>query len=297
LISAGLSIVIPVGYDPVGLEITLSSLDNDYNFEQEIIVINDGADPEVSIVCKKYNVKEIKLKTNVGPAKGRNKAVEISEYEFIAFLDADVRVSDNWAISMFNALQVNDYVAGDIIIDPNLIDGFFHEYDSITAFDIESYMNAGHGVTANLGVRKCVFNKLGGFNSSLRSGEDLEFGDRVTMEDSFKTALCKDALAFHPPRSLKAQINKRKRVVQGHLYLSSMYPERYLKYKKIYSNPIKMIRPTLKFQKIVNKYSSSWKYPLYFLYSYFLKLYSFYCARKYLSKPEEIILEVKDNKK
>jgi glycosyltransferase involved in cell wall biosynthesis len=296
-----LSVIVPVGYDPDGLEITLKSLmARNEEFNIDVIVINDGGDKGVSSVCKKYYAREVSLKNNVGPAEGRNIGVKEAKYNSIAFLDADVVVCEFWAKHMYDALKINDYVAGNVVINRALIKNFFHEYDFHTAFNVETYMKSGHGATANLGVKKHVFDKIGLFNKTLRSGEDTEFGDRVFKTGEFKMAYEESVVVLHPPRSFKAQWVKRKRVVTGHLNLSGLYADRYSKYRKTYTNPWVMLRPPLKFVRS-NNYRGN-KIPKvklvgFFLYAYALKIYSFYSAISYILKPSKVGLELKKESK
>ncbi|EXJ09034.1 glycosyltransferase family 2 protein [Nitrincola nitratireducens] len=297
-----LSIIIPVGYDPDGLEITLSSIFKSKsltNIPIEIIVINDGYDLEVEKICLKYKIVHYPTTINIGPAAGRNIGIELSKYNYIAFIDADIKVSDHWIELMHYSLTKYHYVGGKILIDRENISNIFEEYDYITAFDVQSYMEKGHAPTANLGIRKEITHKVGLFEPNLRSGEDTEFGDRVFKHKDFVFFYNEEAVVFHPPRSLKSQLIKRARVVKGHLKLASIYKDRYKHFKKTYYNPFIMLRPPFQvFKKIANskKISTPTKFILY-TYAYFLKLYSFSIAIKYMMKPTTVNLETKNHPK
>ncbi|RAU18249.1 hypothetical protein DN062_08420 [Nitrincola tibetensis] len=292
-----LSIIIPVGYDPNGLKITLSSLFNQNKNEIpfEIIVINDGYDLIVESVCFDFNVIHFPIYNNVGPAEGRNIGIRLAKYNLILFIDADVRVSKNWIELMYNSLNNYDYVGGKIEIDKKLITNFFEEYDAISAFDVINYMKRGHAPTANLGVRREVFEQVGYFMSNLRSGEDTEFGDRVYSKNKFLFYYDNDAVVYHPPRSIKAQLLKKSRVIKGHLNLANKFPDRYITYKETYLNPFIMLRPPIaQFRKIfkINNLSSMKKIS-FCSYAYFLKVYSFFCAIKFIITPTAVKLETK----
>lgn len=293
-----LSIIIPVGYDPEGLEITLSSIfkSSDYTgISIDVIVINDGYDFEVEKICKKYKVNHHPSIDNIGPAEGRNRGIGLAKYDYLAFVDADIRVSLDWVRAMYKSLLKYDYVGGKILIDGESGLGLFEVYDSITAFDVQGYMEKGHAPTANLGVRLSVFKKVGLFVANLRSGEDTEFGDRVFSDKSLNFFYCEDALVYHPPRTLKSQIIKRARVIKGHLYLANNYGDRYSFYKKTYTNPLIMLRPPIKdFKKIAALKNTSLPSKfLLFIYAYFLKLFGFYTALSYTMNPTKVKLETK----
>ena len=92
------SVIIPVYKDAIGLKDTLESL-NEQTIDRanfEIIVVNDGGDPDITALCEKYQVRVIEQKPNRGSYYARNKGLEISKGEFIAFVDADIKVPNDW---------------------------------------------------------------------------------------------------------------------------------------------------------------------------------------------------------
>ena len=128
------------------------------------------------------------------------------------------------------ALERFDYVAGDVIIDKSKINNTAHYYEYYYEFPINHFMHRRHfGVTANLFVKRKVFEELGGFDKRLRSGGDLEFGNRVYISRNFKQVYKKEVRVIHPPRGYKALIKKMKRVTEGHIKLSELYPNRFQK--------------------------------------------------------------------
>lgn len=176
-----ISVVIPVYKDYMGLEDTLQSLKNQTLSEDnyEIIVANDGADRRIRQICEKYGVKMVSISPNQGSYNARNRAIELSKGEYLAFVDADIEVTKDWLERGKEALEKYDYVAGDVIIDKSKLKNIAHYYEYCYGFPIKNYMHLRHfGVTANLFVRRRVFEELGGFDKRLRSGGDVEFGYR-----------------------------------------------------------------------------------------------------------------------
>src|SRR3989337_2791543 len=116
---AFISIIIPVFFDAIGLDVTLNSLARQSlgktNFE--IIVGNDGGYESIRGVCKKYNVQCIDIIPRQGSYFARNKALEETRGEFIAFVDADITVDNNWLKSGLEALKNADYVGGVVLFD------------------------------------------------------------------------------------------------------------------------------------------------------------------------------------
>lgn len=227
-----ISVIIPIRGDAAGLQITLESLRNTVPLRQryEVIVANDGGDAAISELCRVYPfVREEVLVPNRGPGGARNHALHRAKGELIAFLDADVEVCDGWWQALPVALAEHDYAAGRVDINPRLIDGFFHLYDHISAFNIKQYMQSHHGVTANMAVRRSLIEEIGAFDARFRSGEDTEFGIRA-HEAGARMVYADRMRVCHPPRSFTEQRKKLYRVVVGHAQLRETFPGRFEKY-------------------------------------------------------------------
>ena len=224
------SVVIPVYRDAYGLEQTLNSLtkqtvpETDY----EIIVSNDGGDENVSHVCQQYQVREIRIIPNRGSYYARNRALEESYGEYLAFIDADVTVRPDWIETGRDELQSADYSGGPVIIDESKIKEPAHFYESLYGFPTEDFFYEQHFcVTANLFVKRRVFEEIGGFDERLRSGGDNEFGKRVFYAGKYKQKYSNELTVLHPPRGSKKLIGKKVRLHKGRILLNKLFPERY----------------------------------------------------------------------
>lgn len=226
------SVIIPVGADPEGLEITLRSLQEHLPAGSfEVVVANDGADPAVAAVCARYpHVVELPLVPNRGPAAARNAAAAVTRGEILAFLDADLTVWPGWWESMQEALQSSDLACGNVEIDPRQITTFAHFYDSLVAFDVPRYVKHNHAVSGNLAIRRTALERVGGFDSRFRSGEDNEFGKRAHA-NGVDIRYAAQMGVYHPPRDTRAQYRKIYRVVVGRLQLAEQLPQRFGGYR------------------------------------------------------------------
>lgn len=123
----GISIIIPCfnveKYIVNCLESLLEQLKN-YNYE--IILIDDCSKDSTKKVIKKYlndfknpNITLLENKENIGAGASRNKAIKISKYDVISFIDADDYVDDNFFDEMINKMQEND--ADIVACDFNII--------------------------------------------------------------------------------------------------------------------------------------------------------------------------------
>lgn len=224
------SVIIPVYKDVIGLRDTLKSLSEQTidRANYEVIVVNDGGEPEITALCKKYQVQIIEHKPNRGSYYARNRGLEIAKGELLAFVDADIKVPNDWLAKGINALKDYDYVAGAIKIDGSKINSLANYYDFRTAFPVNNYILFGHyGPTANLFVKRKVFKEIGGFDERLRSGGDKEFGERIYRFTNYRQTYSDEFFVTHPPRDYKGLLKKQFRVYSGHRDLATLYPERY----------------------------------------------------------------------
>ncbi len=243
------SVIIPVYKDAQGLHDTLTSLQNQTLEKSrfEIIVANDGDDLQVSNVCKKFNIKEVKIIPNKGSYNARNKALEESKGEFFAFTDADVIVPEDWLINGLLQLQKYDYIGGPICFNEKkkltVEEKFAQKYE----FNIQDSFDREHFfVTANLFTKRKVVEELGGFDIRLHSGGDTEFGNRIHSSKQFRQQFYVDLSVIHPYRNYLEIINKKKRITKGLAKLIEYYPERFKHLKSSYFDEFRsMLTPPL----------------------------------------------------
>jgi glycosyltransferase AglI len=236
-----ISVIIPVYKDVIGLERTLTSLRRQTisitNYE--IIVCNDGGDERVGELCNKYSVKEIIISQNKGSYNARNRGIEEAAGDYLAFVDADITVPEHWLECGLKALQSADYVGGPVIINEEEASSPAHYYELVTGFkDNELGYTHQFYVTANLFVKRSVFEHIGGFDERLRSGGDNEFGNRVYLAGIYRQNFNRELAVIHPPRGFNSIVKKRVRITEGKMMLNNLYPERY-RYE--FSSPINLI--------------------------------------------------------
>ncbi len=271
-----ISVILPVYEDLEGLKTTLESLETQNYSNYEVIVVNDGADEKINSYCKTKNVIVENITPNQGSYNARNRGIRISTGEILAFIDADITAPRDWLTIGINAMETCDYLAGDVQINLDKVKTIAEYHDYCTAFTIMSYMNNLHfGVTANLFVKRKVFDKVGFFDGELRSGGDLEFGNRVylaSIEQRFNAA-CK---VYHPPRNHKEKKVKLKRVKRGQELLLKKYPERF-HFLEQQISIIQFVRdflpPSIKSVRQAYVISQVFSLTVFYLYSFKLKFY------------------------
>lgn len=107
-----LSIIVPVYNVEKYIEQCLSSLDEFYDEDIEIIIINDGStDQSLDIVLDMNFKNDVRVinQENRGLSAARNKGVELAIGEYISFLDSDDFVTNDYLSCIKNNLNNSDF--------------------------------------------------------------------------------------------------------------------------------------------------------------------------------------------
>lgn len=211
------SILMPVKDDLEGLRVTLQSLAglDKGSHEVEVIVCNDGGPPDVSAMARQMGCRVAELPENRGSYAARNQGLRMATGEVLAFVDADQCVDPGWLIAGLAALAGADYVGGAVEIVMPTEPTAWEAYDRLAAFPVRYYLEERHfAPTANLFVRRGVFERIGCFEEALKSGGDREFGVRVHRA-GMRMAYCAAAVTLHPARDFGEQARKVSRVARG----------------------------------------------------------------------------------
>jgi glycosyltransferase involved in cell wall biosynthesis len=133
--------------------------------------------------------------SGVGPAHARNAGAAAATAARLAFLDADCRPTPGWLAAGRVALDTHDLVLGETRARPDR---------ELGAFDRSLWVTRCSPLfeSANLFVRRELFDRVGGFESwlvprrGIELGEDVWFGWRA-VRDGARVAHCPEALAYH----------------------------------------------------------------------------------------------------
>ncbi len=159
-------------------EVIKSIRNGDMSFSYEIIVVNHNSTDTTASIAKSLSTKVI---TKVGGtiASLRNSGVAESFGEVLIFLDSDVTLTKEWFQNIgttIKKLHNNPYiVTGSHCTPPD--NGNWIERYWFQNFSEEN--NVRHLGTGHMIVTRELFDRVGGFNESLSTGEDYDFCMRV----------------------------------------------------------------------------------------------------------------------
>lgn len=247
------SVVLPVYNDPDGVETTLESLTSLHYPDEcyEILVVDNDSTDETPQVIQSFaddhtNVSMLVERDVQSSYAARNRAVEVSRGDILAFIDADMHVEADWLEQIVDVLAESgaDYIGCDVeLYTPGERTAADH-FDKLRGFDIERYINKlQFAPTCCLVVRREVFETVGSFDDRLVSSGDMEFGNRVA-DAGFDIHFAQNVTMYHPTRSsLRSNMKKAVRIGRGRYQLSKYYPERYGSKFRCLLNPAGYLPP------------------------------------------------------
>jgi glycosyltransferase involved in cell wall biosynthesis len=203
--AAGLrvSVITPVRNGKADIAALLECLERQtYPRERFEIVIGDDGSTDGGTTG--IETEDGHVRVAAGPPQNsyatRNRAVAASRGEVLAFCDADCRPEPDWIERGVAALETGDVVAGrfrfslpDRITPWTLI-------DMDGSKDHEHQVKLGVAETANLFIRRELFDRLGGLDGSIAEYGDFEFAWRATCAGA-RLVYAHDAVVWHPTRN------------------------------------------------------------------------------------------------
>ncbi|WP_079224037.1 glycosyltransferase [Stenotrophomonas maltophilia] len=200
----------------------------DGNFE--VIVVDNGSTRDIPTVPADDPRFRLIREVTPGSYSARNAGLDAATGTLIAFTDSDCIPDPAWLSNAWKAFQSSPNVS----LIAGRIDIFFLDPERPTSVELferrfsfrqRESVQQGWAVTANLFVRREVFEKLGKFETKTFSGGDSEFTRRACAS-GLVMAYEDGAMVQHPARRTLAEINQlRRRHVGGFYRLSKTEQE------------------------------------------------------------------------
>ena len=208
------SVIVPVFNRPDEVDELLASLcaqKGTQGLQVEVILVEDGSQTPCKEVAEKYADQldiHYLLKKNGGPGPARNYGAQRAKGDYVLILDSDVVLPEGYLAAVDRSLREEPC---DAFGGPDCAHPTFTDVQKAISYSMTSFFTTG-GIRGgkkkldkffprsfNMGVRRSVYNSLGGF-SKMRFGEDIDFSYRI-VEAGFTTRLFPDAWVWHKRRT------------------------------------------------------------------------------------------------
>jgi len=166
----------------------------------EVILADDGStDGAIDLVCGYGESLRISRGPPINAYAARNRGVAVTTSPILAFTDADCLPEPYWLELGLTVLEREelDFIAGRVQPRLPTRPTVWSLMDMRGCHDTEHFLRSGRGVTANLFVRRELFERMGGFDESLASAGDLDFTERCVAADA-PGGFVSDLIVHHP---------------------------------------------------------------------------------------------------
>jgi len=181
-ISTELSVIVPAHDAAATLREQLEALASQEwpGTWEAIIVDNNSTDATPTIVAEfaraDCRFRLVTASKRRGPAYARNAGAEHARGRLLLFCDADDVVAPGWLAAMGDALTKSDFVTGPQELDRLNSPSIRGAYGTSASRGPQTFHGIFRfGASANLGVRRELFDRLCGFDETLSVGEDIDF--------------------------------------------------------------------------------------------------------------------------
>ncbi len=167
--------------------------------DRRVIVVDNGSSDGSADVARRAGVIVVEEPRRSSYA-ARNAGLAVATAPVVAFTDADCVPDPQWLLAGLGALERGGWhlCAGEVRQEPASTVAGRHDELTYLRQDVQ-VRNMGFGATANLFVRRAVFDVVGPFDAGLQSGGDLDLGRRARAA-GFALGYAPDALVLHEPR-------------------------------------------------------------------------------------------------
>jgi mycofactocin glycosyltransferase len=195
--------VVPVRDDLAGALSTCAALAGEV---AAVVAVDDGS--HVPLVVPDGRVTMLRRQRSGGPGAARNTGLAIVDTPLVAFVDADATPTEGWLQPLLTQLADPEVAA----VAPRVASapgpGPLAAYETIESpLDLGQHESrvaprcpVPYVPTAALLARTDVMREMGGFDESLRYGEDVDLVWRLVASASATVRYEPAALVFHAPR-------------------------------------------------------------------------------------------------
>jgi cellulose synthase/poly-beta-1,6-N-acetylglucosamine synthase-like glycosyltransferase len=158
----------------------------------------------------------------------RNKAIRMAQGDILAFTDADCRPQPDWLEKLvipFSNPNVG-IVVGELVALPGdtILEKYAERYELMSQKWLVEHPFCPYGQTANIAIRKQIFEQVGLFRPYLTTGGDADICWRIQQQTDWKLEFAPQAIIRHRHRSnLQDFTSQWRRYGTSNRYLNELY--------------------------------------------------------------------------
>lgn len=225
------SVIIPVWNSPRLIRDCLAAIERQTlpRDRFEILVVDNGSTDGTADAARAVPGVTVLEELKPGSYAARNRALAAARGEYVAFTDADCLPAPDWLETALRAAQAHPkfgVLAGRIdLYDETRPEGrAYGDYERLFSFP-QSFAERGNCATANWFSPKVVFDKLGGFDATLKSGGDRQMALRI-RDSGLPLVYVPEMVVQHPVRASWIELVRKRRRLSGGRWDRTRQPAR-----------------------------------------------------------------------
>ncbi|NEO25333.1 MAG: glycosyltransferase [Kamptonema sp. SIO4C4] len=158
----------------------------------------------------------------------RNTGIRAAQGQICAFTDADCRPQPNWLTHLVQPFENPEIgiVAGEIVALPShtVLERYADKKDTLSQKHTLNHPFCPYGQTANLAIRRQIFQDIGLFRPYLTTGGDADICWRILKDSQWQIELAPQAIIRHRHRATLDELRSQwRRYGKSNRYLHELY--------------------------------------------------------------------------
>jgi len=207
-----------------------SLLDQDFDQQYEIIVVDDGSNDGTAQIARSMGVRVIRMGTHSGlVGLLRNTGAENSRGKLLAITDSDMIFPRNWLSMLYKSMGSEKCAMGftrHIALSPLALPWVKDSENHVKvarALKVNAAGYAGRLAGSNMMIDKATLFEVGGFSTRIRRSTDTELGIRLTRR-GIKMRYAPEAMAYHlSSDTFRSDFLKYFQAGRSHAYINRAY--------------------------------------------------------------------------
>jgi len=182
----------------------------------EYLIVDNGSRDRTAEILQSSDLPNLKplSQTEIQSSyAARNLGIKTAQYEILAFTDADCRPQPQWLENLVQPFAKPDIglSIGEIIALPGntLLEQHADRQETLSQKHTLANPFCPYGQTANLAVRRSIFDRVGLFRPYLTTGGDADMCWRILRETNWKYEFVPDATVKHRHRRTLKELQKQ----------------------------------------------------------------------------------------